>query len=301
MVSIVLHDGRMELRQLRYAVAVAETRNFTRAAARCFVAQSALSQQVRNLERELGVALFARTSRRVELTPAGEAFLPAARECLEAAERAAVEAAAAVGQVRGRLAVGITPTVVALDIPALLQRFRAEHGGVQVSLQVGSSDTMAAQVAEGSLDVAVLGLREGVQPRGVEFRELARQRLVAVVPEDHSLAGRGEVSLRNLADEAFADFPRTSPGRAQSDHAFAAAGLEREVAYEVTSAELMLSLVAQGLAVALLAEEIAVRNPAVRTVPVADGPVRVEHLAWSAFNPSPATRAFLAMLAPPAG
>ncbi len=89
MVSIVLHDGRMELRQLRYAVAVAETRNFTRAAARCFVAQSALSQQVRNLERELGVALFARTSRRVELTPAGEAFLPAARQCLEAAERAA--------------------------------------------------------------------------------------------------------------------------------------------------------------------------------------------------------------------
>ena len=74
-----------------------------------------------------------------------------------------------------------------------------------------------------------------------------------------------------------------------------------EAAYEVTSAELMLSLVAQGLAVALLAEEIAVRNPAVRTVPVADGPVRVEYLAWSAFNPSPATRAFLAMLAPPAG
>ncbi len=291
----------MELRQLRYAVAVAETRNFTRAAAQCFVAQSALSQQVRNLERELGVSLFARTSRRVELTPAGEAFLPAARECLEAAERAAVEAAAAAGQVRGRLAVGITPTVVALDIPALLQRFRERHGAVQVSLQVGSSDTMAAQVAEGALDVAVLGLREGVHPRGVEARELARQRLVAVVPPAHPLAGRTKVSLSDLAGETFADFPQSSPGRAQSDHAFAAAGLEREVAYEVTSAELMLSLVAQGLAVALLAAEIAVRNPSVHTVPVTDGPVRVEYLAWSAFNPSPATRAFLAMLAPPAG
>ncbi|QDB80000.1 LysR family transcriptional regulator [Georgenia sp. 311] len=286
----------MELRQLRYAVAVAETRNFTRAAAQCFVAQSALSQQVRTLERELGVALFARTSRRVELTPAGEAFLPAARECLEAAERAAVEAAAAVGQVRGRLAVGITPTVVALDIPAVLQRFRERHGAVQVSLQVGSSDTMAAQVAAGTLDVAVLGLREGLQPRGVESRELDRQRLVAVLPPSHALAAREEVALGDLAGETFADFPRTSPGRAQSDHAFATAGLEREVAYEVTSAELMLSLVAQGLAVALLAEAIAVRNPAVRTVRVTDGPVRVEHLAWSGFNPSPATRAFLAML-----
>lgn len=286
----------MELRQLRYVVAVAEARNFTRAAAQCFVAQSALSQQVRTLERELGVALFARTSRRVELTPAGEAFLPAARESLAAAERAAVEAAAAAGQVRGRLAVGITPTVVALDVPAVLQRFRERHGAVQVSLQVGSSDTMAAQVARGELDVAVLGLREGAHPRGVESRELARQRLVAVLPPAHPLAGADRVTLADLAGATFADFPRTSPGRAQSDHAFAAAGLEREVAYEVSSAELMLALVAQGLAVALLAGEIAARQPGVRTVPVTDGPVRVEHLAWSAFNPSPATRAFLAML-----
>lgn len=78
----------MDLQQLRYVVAVAETRNFTRAAERCFVVQSALSHRVANLERELGVKLFARTSRRVELTPAGAAFLPAARQALEAAERA---------------------------------------------------------------------------------------------------------------------------------------------------------------------------------------------------------------------
>ncbi|WP_413452387.1 LysR substrate-binding domain-containing protein [Georgenia phoenicis] len=177
--------------------------------------------------------------------------------------------------------------VVALDIPALLQRFREPHGAVRVSLHVRSSDTMAAQVAAGELDVAVLGLREGVHPRGVEARELARERLIDVLPPPRPLAERGTVSLRDLADETFADFPRTSPGRAQSDHAFAAAGLEREVAYEVTSAELMLSLVAQGLAVTLLAEEIAVRHPGVRTVPVNDGPVRVEYLAWSALNPPP--------------
>src|SRR5918994_1398598 len=95
--SIAMQDRSMELQQMRYVVAVAETSSFTRAAERCLVVQSALSHQVARLERELGVRLFERTSRRVRLTPAGAAFLPAARQSLEAAERAAAEVAAAVG------------------------------------------------------------------------------------------------------------------------------------------------------------------------------------------------------------
>ncbi|MEV4068036.1 LysR family transcriptional regulator, partial [Nonomuraea dietziae] len=87
----------MELQQMRYVVAVAETSNFTRAAERCMVVQSALSHQIARLERELGARLFERTSRRVRLTPEGEAFLPAARQALEAAERARAEVAAAAG------------------------------------------------------------------------------------------------------------------------------------------------------------------------------------------------------------
>ncbi|HEX5532698.1 MAG TPA: LysR family transcriptional regulator [Actinomycetales bacterium] len=283
----------MELRQIRYAVALSETRNFTRAAARCFVAQSALSHQIKGLERELGVTLFARTSRRVELTAAGEAFLPGARQCLEAAERAAADAAAAMGEVRGRLAIGIIPTVVALDIPAILQHFRGRHPHVRVSLRVGASDALAADVASGKLDVAVLGLPEEEKPRGVEARELARQRLVAVVPRDHDLSGRRKVTLRKLADSPFVDFPAGTPGRAQSDQAFAAAELDRDVAYEVTSADLMLRIVAQGLAVALLPAPIAAAASGIQSVPITQGPVRVEHLVWGHFNPTPATRAFL--------
>ncbi|NUP35758.1 MAG: LysR family transcriptional regulator, partial [Streptomyces sp.] len=87
----------MDLQQMRYVVAVAETRNFTRAAERCFVVQSSLSHRIAGLERELGVKLFARSSRRVELTPAGVAFVAGARECLAAADRAAADAAAATG------------------------------------------------------------------------------------------------------------------------------------------------------------------------------------------------------------
>ena len=119
----------MDLQHMRYVVAVAETGSFTRAAERCFVVQSALSHQIANLERELGVKLFARTSRRVELTQAGQAFLPGARLSLEAAERAATEAAAAAGEVRGHLAIGTIPTVTAVDIPEALQRFHDQRIG----------------------------------------------------------------------------------------------------------------------------------------------------------------------------
>ena len=91
----------MELQQMRYALAIAEEQGFTRAAERCFVAQSALSRQIKSLESELGVTLFARTSRKVEVTPAGEAFLEQARLCLQAAERAKVEAAGCAGRGEG--------------------------------------------------------------------------------------------------------------------------------------------------------------------------------------------------------
>src|SRR5919197_143225 len=197
--SIVIHDRSMELQQMRYVVAVAETRSFTRAAERCLVVQSALSHQIARLERELGARLFDRTSRRVRLTPAGTAFLPAARQCLDAAERAAAEAAAAVGQVRGRLAVGLIPTVAAVDIPAALRDFRREYPDVRISLRVGASEKLAEQVKEGVIDVAFLGLPTTAQLRGVEGRELARDRLVAVVPPDHPLAAESTVTLRRLS------------------------------------------------------------------------------------------------------
>ncbi|MBC9718270.1 LysR family transcriptional regulator [Streptomyces sp. TRM66268-LWL] len=283
----------MELRQLRYALAVAETRNFTRAARQRYVAQSALSHQIGSLERELGVQLFARTSRRVELTPAGEAFLVRAKQCVEAAELAAAEAAAAVGEVRGSLRIGIIPTVAAVDIPTVLQRYRERYPQVKVSLHVGSSDAMSAQVAAGELDIAFLGLPASREPQGVETRELAREKLVAVVALDHALADQSKVTLRRLAESPFADFPVGSQGRSQSDLAFEAAELEREVAYELMSAELMLRIVSRGLAVALLPSPIAHEYPEVRVLSVIDGPRRVEYVAWSKFNPTPATRAFL--------
>ncbi|MER7212638.1 MULTISPECIES: LysR family transcriptional regulator [Streptosporangium] len=286
----------MELQQMRYVVAVAETGGFTRAAERCLVVQSALSHQIARLERELGARLFERTSRRVRLTPAGEAFLPAARQCLEAAERAAAEVAAAVGEVRGRLAVGLIPTVAAVDIPDALRVFRERYPNVRISLRVGASDDLAEQVRQGSDDVAFLGLPTTARPEGVAVRELARDRLVAVVARDHPLAAEPTVTLRRFSREVFVDFPVGTAGRIQSDQAFAAAGLSRDVAFEVTTADYITRLVGPGLAVAMLPSAYVPRLTGVVTIEVTDAPSRVEYVIWRRTGHTPAAAAFLAIL-----
>lgn len=285
---------------MRYVVAVAETRNFTRAAERCDVVQSSLSHRIAALERELGVRLFARSSRRVELTRAGEAFLGSARDCLAAADRAAADAAAAAGVVRGQLAVGVIVTTAAVDVPELLQRFRGRYPEVRILLRAGGSDELAASVRAGELDIAFLGLPEGEEPAGVETLALDHDEHVLLLPARHRLAGAGRVSLREIAGETYVDFVAGTQGRAQSDRAFAEAGLVRDVAYEAGVAELMPRLVARGLGVALLPSAfigpLAAADPELVVVPVTDGPRRVEHLVWSRFNPSPATLALLGVL-----
>ncbi|MEV8533262.1 LysR family transcriptional regulator [Streptomyces sp. NPDC051211] len=290
----------MELQQMRYVVAVAETNSFTRAAERCLVVQSALSHQIARLEKELGARLFERTSRRVRLTPAGEAFLPAARQCLDAAERAAAEVAAAVGEVRGRLAVGLIPTVTAVDIPGALRDFRRQYPHVRITLRVGASDDLVEKIKEGALDVAFLGLPTTARPQGVAAHELADDRLVAVVAPDHPLAAEPAVDLRRLSCEVFVDLPAGTAGRAQSDQAFSAAGLSRDVAFEVTTADYIARLVGQGLAIAMLPSAYAPQLTGVTTVEVTDAPARVEYVTWSHVSRTPAATAFLALLDIPA-
>jgi len=282
---------------MRYVVAVSETSNFTRAAERCHVVQSALSHQIKRLEDELGVALFARTSRRVRLTPAGEAFLPAARLCLESAERAVAEAAATIGEIRGRLNVGVIPTVAAVDVPAALSELRRRHPHVRVGLRTGVSDELVADVIAGELDVAFVGLPSTRKPVGVQSLELAQERLVAVLPPDHPLASRKRLRLADLAEESTVDFPYGSAGRAQTDQAFAQAGLSRDVAYEVGDVALMAGLIRCGLAIGFLPSpyvQIASDLDRLVAVNITDAPHRTEYVVWASPGPTPATAAFLA-------
>lgn len=281
---------------MRYVVAVAELGSFTRAAERCFVVQSALSHQVAKLEQELGARLFHRTSRQVRLSAAGEAFLPVARQCLDAAERARAEVAAATGEIRGVLAVGLLATVAAVDVPDVLRSFRERHPQVQVRLTTGNSDVFLAQVADGTLDIAFLGLPEGRTITGVEQRLLARDRHRAVLAPSHRLAGRRRLRLADLADEPFVDFPAGTAGRAQTDLAFTAAGLSRDVAFELTDVLLMARILRTGLGIALLPSTFVEHLPGLVTVPVTGAPTRTEHVVWSGFGPTPAAAAFLAHL-----
>ena len=280
---------------MRYVVAVAREKNFTRAARSCFVAQSALSHQIKALENELGVALFARTSRRVELTASGEAFLPHAHAALEAADQAVSHAAAAVGRVRGPLRVGMIPTLTAVDVADFLTRFRAAHPQVRVGLQVGGSHELEADVTAGRLDMAFLGLPTGRVPE-IGHRLLDRHRLLAVLPAGHHLGEREELRLSDLVTEPFADFPAGSPGRAQSDLAFEQSGLSRDVTIEAMDVSLILNLVERGLAVALLAPGVVPAGRPIVVRPVLDGPERAEHLVWNQFNPTPAASAALEVL-----
>lgn len=294
--SIVFHDRRMDLRQLTYVVAVAELGSFTRAAERCFVVQSALSHQVARLEHELGARLFHRTSRQVHLTAAGQAFLPAARQCLAAADRARAEVSAATGEIRGRLSVGVIPTVAAVDLPTELCTYRERHPQVRVSLLMGASGDLVEKVIQGVLDIAFLGLPDHATVTGVRDHILIRDQHVAVVAPDHPLAGATKLTLGRLAAEVFVDFPRGSPGRAQTDEAFAAAGLTRDVAFEVLDAHLMGRLIRQQLGIGMLASTFAPQLKELVAIPVTGAPTRVEHLIWSRHSPSPAAVAFLEQL-----
>ncbi len=146
----------MNLKQLEFAVALAEERHFTRAAERCHVVQSALSHQIARLEAELGATLFERLPRQVLVTPAGEALLVHARQALAAVERAQQDVAAAVGTIRGTLTVGLISSVPRLDIVELLATFHARHPQVDIRLRQDKSETLLAAVRERQLDFALM-------------------------------------------------------------------------------------------------------------------------------------------------
>lgn len=259
----------MELRHLATFVAVAEEGSFTRASSRLHVVQSAVSAGVRTLERELGAALFDRTTHRVELTDAGVALLPEARATLVAA-RAAREAVDAVrGGLRGTVTLGIMQTGAAgaIDIAALLAAFRADHPDVELRARQGHSADMAAQVRDGGLDFAFLALPRR-RAGGLRLTPLGREPMLLAVHERHPLARRTDVELTALGDEVFADGPETWGTRMTVDRAFAAAGAERHVTVEVNDTQTLVDFVRHGLAAAFLPPSLVRGAPGIALVPV---------------------------------
>ncbi|WP_329103626.1 LysR substrate-binding domain-containing protein [Micromonospora sp. NBC_01699] len=243
----------MELRHLATFTAVAEEGSFTRAADRLRVVQSAVSAAVRNLERDLGVALFDRTTHRVELTDAGRLLLPEARRTLAAAAGAREVVDQLRGGLRGTVRLGMMQAQRAstVSVARLLAEFRAEHPGVDIELRVGASAAHAADLRSGRLDLAYLALPAG-SAAGLALVPMDAQSMPLACPADHRLAGRTDVELAELADETFVDTPPEWGNRIATDRAFAAAEVRRTVRYEVGDLGSVVDFVRYRLAVAIV-------------------------------------------------
>jgi LysR family transcriptional regulator, transcription activator of glutamate synthase operon len=242
----------MELRQLRYLVALADECHFTRAAAREHIAQPALSQQIRRLEAEVGLALVERTTRKVALTGAGELLVARARHILSELEAAQAELQTLAGVQGGRLSVGALHTMGPVDLSLLLASFHRDHPGVELTVREQSSEELAEMLREDVVDLAFLSVTERIQRRGLELHPLVSEELVVVVPTQHRLAGRDVVRLAELAGEPFIAFRIGSRLRELLDSGAAAVGFEPRIALESNESRRIRSLVTGGLGVAIL-------------------------------------------------
>jgi DNA-binding transcriptional LysR family regulator len=246
----------MELRQLQHFVAVAEEQHFTRAARRLNIVQSALSTSIRLLEEELGAELFLRSTRHVQLTAAGRVLLGKARGVLAAVRDARDAVAAVQGLQLGTLTIATLQSLPAfLDLPSLLSQFHARYPGIEVRLLQGGSNALIEGIRDGRIDIAFLPLCE--PPRGVTTELIACEALVLACARKHPLAGKQGVPLEALKGASFVDFARDWGTRKLIDRAFAEAGVERRIAFEVSDLDTLLKLVERGLGVALVPEPLA--------------------------------------------
>ena len=196
----------VELRHLRYFIAVAEELNFSRAADRLHMAQPPLSAAIRQLERDLGVDLFIRTTREVRLTDAGSAFLDGARRTLAEADRAAEEAKRAGAGELGKLRIAYSWSIRFETLPALGRAFRASHPDVELLAQEMWNARMPSAFANRSIDLAISLCPEIAAE--LELAPIRKERLVALLPEAHPLAGEQALPLSMFSDQEFVLFPR---------------------------------------------------------------------------------------------
>ncbi len=238
----------MELYQLGYFIEIARQRSFTRAAERLHMAQPALSQQMKNLESELGTALFIRGRKEIQLTAAGKAFLPRAEALLTQAE-AAKAIVSDVAQLRGgKLIIAAIPSVSACLLPEVIRSFSRQHEQVELQLIEDSSERVSENVESGLADIGFLQLP--ASKSAFETRTIISEPFVLLVAKSHSLVKQKEVALKQLATESFIFYK----GRARDTalEACRKAGFEPRIACESGELETVRALVAAGLGLAVV-------------------------------------------------
>ncbi len=288
----------MDLRQLRYLVALGEEEHFTRAARRLGIAQPALSQQIKRFEAQLGVSLVERSTRSVRLTDAGRMALAGARRILREVDTLSDEIDALRGVRSGRVVVGVTRTPGAVDVVQLLARFTHAHPGVELDVREDLTVQLVAMLDAGALDLALIA--EGaVLPPTVEVRTVAEDPLVAIVPAAHPLAGRPGVATRDMAEHRLVTFHRGATIRRQLEQRAFAEHVSLHVGFEIADVQRAWSIVANGLAVGVLpASDAGEGDERVVVLPFEGG--RMLHRTAIAVRrdavPTPAAAAFLGLV-----
>ena len=257
----------MELRQLEYFAAVAETANFTRAAARVHISQSGVSAQVKALENELGAALFDRTGRTAQLTEAGRVALPYANTALNAVAGLRQVIDEVKGLVRGRLTIGMVTGCEVKPLFAALAAVNREHPGIALELAEENSDVLVGGVRAGLFDIALVGLA-GEPPEHLAAHVIASEGLVALAPPGSELARMRRVPLSELTAYPLVTLPEGTGIRAVLDEAFVAKGLIPHVALVASAPGAVADLAARGLGIAVLSESMAPAYPDLTAVPI---------------------------------
>jgi DNA-binding transcriptional LysR family regulator len=249
----------MELRHIRYFLAVAEEMNFTRAAKKVGIGQPPLSQQIRSLEEELGAPLFRRMPRGVELTDSGKVFLPEAQAILAQAERARkIAQRGARGEI-GSLRLGFTSSAAFTRIvQEAIRLFRKNYPNVELTLEEEDTTTLLERLSEQTLDAAFI--RPGRNdPGGVQVRRLVEETMMIALPSDHRLAKASASTLSALAKEWLLLFPRRA-GPGFFDEIVSAcrrAGFEPRMGYEAPQITSVGNMIAAGLGVSIVPISIA--------------------------------------------
>jgi len=284
----------LELRDLRYFVAVADHQHFTKAATALRIAQPSLSQQIRKFERELGVELFHRTKRSVTLTPEGRALLSEARLLLAQADATSEVARLAASGDMGRLTIGFIESIVFTGLPRLIGSFQERHPNISLQLVEMSTAEQVAALRTRAIDVGLI--RAPIAGDDIETRLLLRENIAVALPRKHPLASRTTIPLRALRDEKLIMYagPRAKRLRDELMILCHQAGFVPTVVQEAAEFHTICGLVAAGLGISLMpaaARAINIKGVAYRDL--TSPRVTIDYsLAWLKGTRSPAVKAF---------
>jgi DNA-binding transcriptional LysR family regulator len=285
----------VELRQLRYFIAVAEELHFTRAAERLGITQPPLSQQIQRLESELGIALFTRDNRGVALTEAGIAFLDGARRTLAEADRALDDVARVTQGEVGSLTIGTVSSAWYAFLPRVLRSFREHYPDVNIQANSMSTTDQVSRLLTGAVDVALL--RHPIIEPGISSEVIIPDTLVVAMPDSHRLATHDEVELSELAEEMLVILPRrySENGYDLITQMCLEAGFKPRIFQETIEVNAVIGLVNAGMGLSIVPASISnLRIEGISYVPLAgDYPSWDLLMAWRKDNDSPVLQVFL--------